>query len=145
MSGLKGKADVAGRVGITEHSALEILDRQAQLAQRAAAKLARDAIKNNTPVGPGRGGKHLRDQHRYSVTRTAHGYQSRQRRTTAGWYGRIVENGRHAGFSNGRHYPAARANPYVQEAADLVEPAAAELLERGATEAAKAIEEQAVI
>jgi hypothetical protein len=142
---LKGTAKVAGRVGITQHSALTILDRAAQLAQRAAAKLVRDAIKQHTPVGPGRRDKHLRDQHRYSVTQIPHGYQSRQRRTPDGWYGRIVENGRNAGFSRGRHYPAARANPYVQEAADAVEPAALALLEAGAPEAAKAIEAEAVI
>jgi hypothetical protein len=142
---LKATAKVSGQVGVTEHSALTILDRAAQLAQRAAAQLVRDAIKQHAPVGPGRGGKHLRDQHRYSVTQIPHGYQSRQRRTAAGWYGRIVENGRKAGFSRGRHYPAARANPYVQEAADVVEPAATALLEAGAADAAKVIEAEAVL
>jgi hypothetical protein len=125
---------------ITPSSALAILDEEAKLAERESAKLTRDAIRDASPVGPGRGGKHLRDQYRYNVTRTAYGYKARLRRLADGWYGRIVERGRHAGFSRGRHYPAAAANPYVERVALEVSPAVQKILEAGGMRAAARIE-----
>jgi hypothetical protein len=138
---LRETAKVEGRVAVAPHSTLTILDQEAQKAERAAAKLTRGKIRDDAPVGPGRGGKHLRDQHRYSVRRTPFGYLAQQMRTTDGWYGRIVENGRQAGFSRGRHYPAARANPYVERAAHEVEPEVVAILEAGGEKAAERIAE----
>jgi hypothetical protein len=66
------------------------------------------------------------------------------KRTTDGWYGRIVENGRQAGFSRGRHYPSARANPYVERASrSPSEPEVVALLEAGGEKAAERIAEMA--
>jgi hypothetical protein len=139
-----------GRVVVSETSTLTVLDEEAQAAAREAARITRDAIRANTPIGPGRGGKHLRDQHRYSVRRTSVGWIAQQTRTADGWYGRIVENGRHSGFSAGHsagtrneygwHYPAARANPYVERAVATVVGVARRLLEAGGERAGRRIQ-----
>jgi hypothetical protein len=82
------------------------------------------------------------------------GWIAQQTRSADGWYGRIVENGRHAGFSAGHsagtrneygwHYPAARANPYVERAAISVGPLVQKILEAGAERAARRIQVEVV-
>jgi hypothetical protein len=148
---LRETVKVEGRPpAVSPESTLTILDREAQRSERETAKLTRGAIRDEAPVGPGRGGKHLRDQHRYSVRRTSVGWIAQQTRTADGWYGRIVENGRHSGFSAGHsagtrneygwHYPAARANPYVERAVATVVGVARRLLEAGGERAGRRIQ-----
>jgi hypothetical protein len=142
---LRVLASIDGRLGITETSAITILDQEAKAADRDAIKLTRESVKAHTPVGPGRGGKHLRDQYRFNVVRTAYGYVAQLRRTSDGWYGRIVENGRHAGVSaSGRHYPAATANPHVERGAAAAHGPALIRLEGGAERAAKRIQAEVI-
>lgn len=137
---LRGQAKISGHLGVTPSSALTVLDQEAQIAEREAIKFTRDKVRDASPVGPGRGGKHLRDQYRYSVRRTGYGYMARLRRTSDGWYGRVVERGRHAGFSRGWHYPAAKANPYVERVAIEISPAVQKILEAGGPRAAARIQ-----
>jgi hypothetical protein len=109
---LRGQATIAGRPGVTPGLGADRCSTRRRSSPSARrSKLTRDAVRDASPVGPGRGGKHLRDQYRYSVTGPA---TATWRGCAAPRTGGTAASSRTAatpGFSRGRHYPAARREP----------------------------------
>lgn len=139
MASLQYLAQLDGDLPITEQSAIGILDQEASRATRKAGQIGRAAIRDAAPEVTGR----LKRSHGYSVRKSGFGWLAQMTRKADGWYGRIVEGGRHAGVAaSGRHYPAAEANPYVDEAAARSLPAAERVLLAGGDRAAERIAER---
>jgi hypothetical protein len=138
---VKASADIDGQLGVTERSVWAILDDEGKASVRAATKVLRSAVEEESPKRT----RTLASSHKQSVTRTGYGYKGQLKRHPRAWYGRIVERGRKAGRGRtGRRVGAARANPFVERAAARVEPQAESLLAAGADRAADRIEQQVV-